>query len=158
LVCGFWHGASWTFLAWGLINALYFLPLLLLGANRRNVDTVAKGKILPGIKELSQMLTTFVLATLAWIFFRAESMTQALSYIGNMFTKTLIVKPNTSGLTLILPALLIMVIVEWLQRDKQHGLEGLRMNIAMRWSVYLGLTTLVYWCTTNSQKFIYFNF
>ena len=93
LVCGFWHGANWTFIAWGLINAIYFLPLLLLGKNRKNIDTVAQGKILPSIKELFQMGITFALATLGWIFFRADSIGQAFAYIGNIFSKSLIADP-----------------------------------------------------------------
>ena len=93
LVCGLWHGANWTFIAWGLINAIYFLPLLLLGKNRKNIDTVAQGKILPSIKELFQMGITFALATLGWIFFRADSIGQAFAYIGNIFSKSLISDP-----------------------------------------------------------------
>ena len=158
LVCGFWHGANWTFIFWGLINALYFLPLLLLGKNRKNTDTVAQGKILPGIKELFQMGTTFALATLAWIFFRAESITQAFSYIGNIFAKSLIVAPKGSGATLIVPLVLIMVLVEWLQRDKQHGLEDLKMHRILRWAVYIFICISCIEYSQQDQEFIYLRF
>ena len=73
LVSGFWHGANWTFIIWGFLNALYFLPLLLVKRNRRNLDIVAENRVLPTIKELLSMLTTFFLTVFAWIFFRAES-------------------------------------------------------------------------------------
>ncbi|MGD0279578.1 MAG: MBOAT family O-acyltransferase [Smithella sp.] len=160
LVCGFWHGANWTFIVWGLINALYFLPLLLLGKNRKNIDTVAQGKILPTIKELFQIVTTFSLATLAWIFFRADSLSQAFSYIGNLFAKSLIAYPEYSGGgKLILPLLLIMILIlaEWLQRDKQHGLENLKMHPVLRWIIYYCITLIIFIFGCPHQ-FIYFQF
>ena len=161
LVCGFWHGANWTFIAWGLINALYFLPLLLLGKNRKNTDTVAQGKILPNIKELLQMGTTFLLATLAWIFFRADSIGQAVSYIGKIFAKSLIAAPKGSGATIILPLLLIiMMLVEWLQRDKQHGLDFTNRKIPafLRIIIYYALIAIMMLFGASQQTFIYFQF
>jgi alginate O-acetyltransferase complex protein AlgI len=158
LVCGFWHGANWTFIAWGLINALYFLPLLLLGKNRKNTDTVAQGKTLPNIKELFQMGATFALAVLAWIFFRADSISQAFLYIGKIFSKSLIAAPKGSGATLIVPLLLILVLVEWLQRDKQHGLEDLKMHFVLRWTVYIIICVLCIAYFQQNQQFIYFQF
>ena len=88
LVSGFWHGASWTFIAWGLLNALYFLPLLLLNQNRKNTDTVAEGKLMPSIKGFFQIGITFFLTTMAWVFFRAKSMGDAFGYFKGMFSKT----------------------------------------------------------------------
>jgi len=159
LVCGFWHGANWTFIFWGFINALYFLPLLLLGKNRKYMDTVAQGKILPSIKELFQMGITFILATLAWIFFRADSISQAFSYIGNIFSKSLIAAPHGSGARLILPLLVIMVIVEWLQREKAHGLEDLKMHFALRWAIYYAITLgIILFGVFGKNDFIYFQF
>jgi alginate O-acetyltransferase complex protein AlgI len=73
LLSGFWHGANWTNLVWGGLNALYFIPLLLSGKNRNNLDIIAQGKQLPGIKELMQLLVTFFLTTIAWIYFRAST-------------------------------------------------------------------------------------
>src|SRR5690606_25071267 len=81
LVSGFWHGANWTFIIWGGLNALYFLPLLLVNRNRKNMEVVAQGKILPSLRESLSMLGTFSLTVLAWIFFRAESVRHALDYL-----------------------------------------------------------------------------
>jgi len=160
LVCGFWHGANWTFIAWGLINALYFLPLLLLGKNRQNTNTVAEGRILPSIQELFQMGTTFALATLAWIFFRADSISQAFSYIEHIFSKSLISIPKGSNAKLILPLLLIMILVEWLQRDKQHGLDFNNRNIQsfVKIIIYYVLIASIMQFGANRQTFIYFQF
>jgi D-alanyl-lipoteichoic acid acyltransferase DltB (MBOAT superfamily) len=160
LVCGFWHGANWTFIAWGLINALYFLPLLLLGKNRKNIDTVAQDKILPSIKELFQMGTTFALAVLAWIFFRADSISQASSYIGHFFSKSLISIPKGSNAKLILPLLLILISVEWLQRDKQHGLDFSNRKIPsfVKIIIYYALIAIIMQFGASQQTFIYFQF
>jgi len=161
LVCGFWHGANWTFIFWGFINAVFFLPLLLSGKNRKNTDTVAQGKMLPSVRELIQMGTTFVLATLAWIFFRADSIGQAFSYIGHFFSKSLIAVPKGSGAELILPLLLIMVlVVEWLQRDKQHGLDFSNRNIPSfaRITIYYVLIAIIMIFGASQQTFIYSQF
>ena len=86
LVSGFWHGANWTFIVWGGLNALFFLPLLLANKNRVNKDIVAKNKYFPSFKEIFQIVSTFILTTLAWIFFRAETFHQALKYISGIFS------------------------------------------------------------------------
>ena len=86
LVSGFWHGANWTFIIWGALNAIYFLPLLLTNNNRKNLGVVAEGKLLPSFRELIAMLTTFTLTVFAWIFFRAENISHAFDYIGEIFS------------------------------------------------------------------------
>lgn len=158
LVCGFWHGANWTFIVWGLINAFYFLPLLLLGKNRKNIDTVAQGKILPSLKELFQMGTTFLLATVAWIFFRADSIGQAFSYMGKIFAKSLIATPNANEET-ILPLCLMMMAIEWFQRNKQHGLEDLKMHPVLRWIIYYAIILgIIFYGAFGNRNYIYFQF
>ncbi len=158
LVCSFWHGANWTFIVWGLINALYFLPLLLLGKNRQNMDTAAQGKILPSIKELFQMGTTFAFATLAWIFFRADSIGQAFSYIRKIFSKSLIVYPEDLCGMLVL--ILLLILVEWLQRDKEHGLDfsNRKIPLFVRIIIYYSLMIMIMQFATDQQTFIYFRF
>jgi D-alanyl-lipoteichoic acid acyltransferase DltB (MBOAT superfamily) len=85
LVSGFWHGASWNFIAWGFIHACGFLPLLLLNRNRKHVtDVVAQDRRFPNLKELWQMSTTFAFVTFAWVFFRADGMSMAVGYIKNI--------------------------------------------------------------------------
>lgn len=160
LVSGFWHGANWTFIAWGLINALYFMPLFLLGKNRKNTDIVAVGKLLPNMKELFQMGTTFALAVLAWIFFRADSVSQAFSYIEHVFSKSLVSIPKNTNAKLILPLLLILILVEWLQRDKQHGLDFSNRKIPsfIKIIIYYALIALIMQFGASQQTFIYFQF
>ena len=85
LVSGFWHGANWTFIAWGFINALYFLPLLILKTNRSNMEMVSLNWNLSSVRVLFNILSTFALTCLAWIFFRAKSIRDAFDYIKRMF-------------------------------------------------------------------------
>ena len=88
LVSGFWHGANWTFIAWGAFNAILFMPLILGGHNRKYTNAVAEGRLLPSPKELLQILLTFTLVTTGWIFFRAETISGALVFIDRLFTSS----------------------------------------------------------------------
>jgi len=159
IVSGFWHGANWTFLFWGFLNALYFIPLLLLGKNRSNLDTVAAGRIFPSMKEIIQIMSTFLLTVFAWIFFRAESITKALLYIGKLFDSSIFSIPKDFKLSLLL-LIMFFMIIEWLQREKEHGLENLelKMSKSARWIFYVFLIFLIYIFEGEQANFIYFQF
>ena len=79
LVSGFWHGANWTFLVWGGLNALFILPSIIFKSNRRNLDVVAQGRVLPSLTEFLQITSTFLLATFAWIFFELRAFNMLLN-------------------------------------------------------------------------------
>ena len=161
LLSGLWHGANWTFIAWGFINASYFLPLMLLKRNRKNLNIAAEGKIFPSIRELSQIGITFMLTTLAWIFFRAENMHQALFYLAGIFSPTIISIPR--GISKIMLLILILAVffsIEWLQRDKQHALQidNIKTPRLVRWGLYYVVIFLIFWFGGIQQPFIYFQF
>ncbi|MBN1448250.1 MAG: MBOAT family protein, partial [Bacteroidetes bacterium] len=159
LVSGFWHGANWTFLVWGALNAVYFLPLLLRRRNRTHTDTVAEGRLLPTLRESVQVATTFLLTCLAWIFFRAPSVSDALRYLGGMFSSTLFSPPDLAFGWYPLIAVLFMAI-EWVQRDRQHALqlEGFAFPVSLRWGIYYAVTLLILFSGGEPQSFIYFQF
>lgn len=157
IVSGFWHGANWTFLAWGFLNALYFLPLLLLNKNRTHTNVVAENKLFIGLKEIVQVGITFTLTVFAWIFFRAASITEAFNYIGSIFSNSLFSFPNTD----IKPFayIIILVFFEWVMRHKQHGLEIQSIKYApLRWLIYTFVFCLILFFGAKSQSFIYFQF
>jgi len=162
LVSGFWHGANWTFLAWGFLNACFFLPLLLLKRNRVNTDTVAAGKIFPSFTESVQVLITFLLTTLAWVFFRSPTITDALKYVGGIFSKSFIEMPQLVSYKMILVIFLIgfLLVAEWIQREKQHALEfsGSGIPVPVRWVFYFGMITIILWFGGSPEAFIYFQF
>ncbi|CAM4415103.1 MBOAT family O-acyltransferase [Zobellia nedashkovskayae] len=161
LVSGFWHGANWTFIIWGGLNALYFLPLLLSGKNRQNLGVTAEGKILPSIKEIFQIGSTFILTVLAWVFFRAENISHALNYLKGIFDMSFFSKPQIFPTT-ILSLLTIFIFIEWLQREKNHGLEiygnGLLKNRYIRWIAYICIIIVIFSFGGSQQEFIYFQF
>ncbi len=159
LVSGFWHGANWTFIAWGALNAAYFLPLMLTERNRNNLETVAQGKILPTFKEVMLMLLTFGLTTLAWIFFRAESISHAISYIASIFSSSLLLPPQIMPCTtLILIALFLLI--EWAGREKQYAIQtlGLSWKSPFRYMFYYAIVFAIIWFGGKEQQFIYFQF
>jgi D-alanyl-lipoteichoic acid acyltransferase DltB (MBOAT superfamily) len=163
VVSGFWHGANWTFIVWGALNALFVLPLVLWNKNRTHLETVAQGRYLPTIKELFQMLLTFGLTTFAWIFFRAEDLTQALTYISRMFSRPVRVFPkiiNSEEFWVITVLVIIFILVEWLGREGQHALERLnnKLNRPMRYAVYYVILMAIFWFGGREQQFIYFQF
>ena len=159
LVSGFWHGANWTFLAWGTYHALLFLPLILLQKNRKNTNNVAQGRIFPTLKEIIQITSTFLLVVLGWVFFRAENIGKALDYLERIFTKSLITIPFTQGNNSLFLSVFIMIAFEWFQRNKKYGLQiDFIKNAFVRWSVYFGVLLIIFFFGGKSETFIYFQF
>lgn len=157
LVSGFWHGARWTFVVWGALNAIYFLPLLLSGKNRRYMDTLATDRWLPSLRECWGVFTTFTLTVFAWIFFRAETMGQATHFIKRLFTTLPDSKPNVQPSLIVL--IVLMLGMEYLQRHKDHGLEIGSQPMWLRWFVYAALFLLwFFFAVLQTNTFIYFQF
>ena len=159
LVSGLWHGANWTFIAWGAYHALLFLPLILLGKNRKYKDVVAEGRLLPSLKEAGQLLLTFFLVVIGWIIFRADSIGQAWDYIRSISTRSLFSMPDAPGVTGVSLGIVILLVVEWLQRRREHGLDLSGMKVAvLRYAVYLCVLFLMFAFGGHSENFIYFQF
>ena len=163
LVSGFWHGANWTFLVWGFLNALYFLPLLLLGKNRVNVSgVVAEGHLIPSIREIYQISTTFFITTIAWIFFRAPSVQVALEYIYSMFSMSFFSIPDKLPLSILttLPFVILFLLMEWYHREREFGLQFDNTNTPkfLRQIIYIGIIFIIVHFGGVSQDFIYFQF
>ncbi len=159
LLSGLWHGANWTFIAWGAFHAFLFLPLILMGKNRKYRDTVAEGRLLPSLKEFGQMLLTFFLATVGWIVFKADSIGQAWNYMKGICSTSLFSRPDASGVTGFAVAIVIMLLAEWLQRDKEHGfdLSGIKRGV-IRYAAYLAVLFLTFAFGGHAVNFIYFQF
>lgn len=159
IVSGFWHGANWTFLAWGAIHALLFLPLNLLGRNRYNTNIVAYGRLLPNFKELFQISSTFLLVVIAWVFFRASSIGQATDYISRLFKLDFFTIPYLKGQLGLIICILMMNLLEWIHREKKYGLDI--SYIKSRWirfGYYYSTIGLILYFMGKEQTFIYFQF
>ncbi|TNE28790.1 MAG: MBOAT family protein [Bacteroidetes bacterium] len=163
IVSGFWHGANWTFIVWGALNALYFLPLLLTNNNRNNLDIIGEGRIVPPLKDSLRVILTFILVVIAWVFFRAENVSHAVSYLAGMFSPTLFDTPDYLGFDrsrIVLLLILFFMTIEWLGRSGQFAIQTLRFLPVrlLRWSFYAVLIFIIFWKGGEEQAFIYFQF
>ena len=159
VVSGFWHGANWTFVVWGALNALFMMPLVVFKMNRNHIDIVAKGKALPSWREAGEMLLTFALAVFAWIFFRAEDMSHAFSYLGGIFNASLFTLPQVWP-WLTVAFVVFFFVVEWRGREYPYALGGVAndWHKAWRWSLYYAIFIVIVLCKGSGQQFIYFQF
>ena len=162
LVSGFWHGANWTFIAWGGLHAALFMPLLLMQRNRKNTNQVAEGRLFPTIKESFKMLTTFFLVDLAWVFFRANSLGQAVDYVHRIFNKSIFNTPFLRNRDYYIPlfiALFILLVAEWTQRTKKHALDLHIINSHfVKFSIYILIMIFIFLFGAKAESFIYFQF
>ena len=156
LLSGLWHGANWTFVTWGIYHGLLFIPLLLLD-KRKQADS---GMFPPVVS----MLITFGFVTLGWIVFRAETLSVAFDYINNIFSSSLLRIPKVSGANnvtamLSLAFIVILLCVEWVNRNKPFGLdiENIQSSF-VRYSIYAGIIFSIYFFGADSSNFIYFQF
>jgi D-alanyl-lipoteichoic acid acyltransferase DltB (MBOAT superfamily) len=168
LVSGFWHGANWTFIVWGLIHALGFLPSLLLNSNRKfSTNVVAQNTILPSFLELFQMIQTFVFVTIAWIFFRAKDIETANQYIKKIFTSIIeqpgqfLAKPGLTDPYGVLNALWYVVPVilfDWIFRKNERELFANIPTQTLRWILYFIIGLFIAFFFGTKSSFIYFQF
>jgi alginate O-acetyltransferase complex protein AlgI len=163
IVSGFWHGANWTFIAWGFLNALFIMPSIIQNTNRNNLDIVAKGKILPSLNELANLSITFALSVFAWIFFRAENISHALHYISVIFSRSLLTLPNFPGIqdsftTIIM--VIIFMLIEWSGRESQYAIShfGMKWKRPLRLAFYYAIIVAIICFGGKEQQFIYFQF
>jgi len=155
LVSGFWHGANWTFILWGAFHALLFLPLILMGKNRRYNNTVASGKLLPSAKEFFQIALTFILATIGWIIFRADSFEQICLYFKTMLNGSFFTVPQIS---INFVYIIILLIVEWITRERKFEFDIHIKNKAIRYIIYYAIGIACVLLSTQQENFIYFQF
>jgi alginate O-acetyltransferase complex protein AlgI len=163
LVSGFWHGANWTFIIWGFLNALFIMPSIIFDTHRTHLDIVAKGKNIPSLKEFISMVTTFGLTLFAWIFFRAANVKQAFKYISEIFSGSLLTVPNFPGIKASVIFLFltgVFLIIEWQGREQQYAIAkfGLKWVKPVRWAMYYGIIAAIIYFGGKEQQFIYFQF
>ena len=160
IVSGFWHGAAWTYVFWGFLNALFIMPSIIFNTNRHNMEIVAKGRIFPTLKELFHILSTFSLTVFAFIFFRSVDMAHAWNYLGEIFSMSTFTPPKGIRNELVW-LIVIFMLIEWAGRENKYALEklGLRWPQWARWSFYLLVVLAIFWFKTmNEVNFIYFQF
>ena len=161
LVSGFWHGANWTFIAWGGLHAALFIPLYLFGKNRINIGIVSQDRTLPTFYELGQLVLTFSLVTLAWVFFRAPSISDAMTYLGHLFSSSIISKPQMDPRVYLFMAWAVVFVgLEWMGRREEFAIQKMAFSkpALIRYGLYYGLVMAVFLFARKEQEFIYFQF
>ena len=160
-ISGLWHGANWTFVCWGLFHAFLLAVYNLLNINTKHEHCAAYGRLLPNMKEASQMLLTFCLAVIGWIIFRAKDIHEAFNYLTSIVTHPFIDNSYFDGKKWLLAGIMLLA-AEWLQRERQHALElpntGIFQYRPVRWACYYLLIYLIINYAGASQSFIYFQF
>ena len=156
---GFWHGANWTFIVWGLLNACYFLPLMLLNKNRKNIALLESKNNLPTLIDFLQMSLNFILITIAWVFFRSKTIEDAVGYLSR------IIKLNFHNPIEYLqteryspePLFLIFVFLyfEWNSRQNLHPFYGKYKYVKI---IFILLSIIALGAYSIPSKFIYFQF
>ncbi len=163
LLSGFWHGANWTFLVWGGLNALYFIPLMLGNKNRKNLGIVAEGHLLPSAGELLSMVTTFFMVLIAWVFFRADSVAQAMGITMKIFSFSLFEAPkipDSNNVWIVLFLVSLFLVVEWFGREGEYAIQKIpaKLPTALRYAFYYSIAFVIVLAGGDEQQFIYFQF
>lgn len=154
LLSGLWHGASWHYVLWGGLNGLFFIPLIL----KDKTDLLKiTGAVRQGFNKLGSMILTFFIFALLLVFFRAENIPYAISYLTHLFS-------FTSGETFVpayfdLYLIVTLLIFDWIGRKHEHPLQVLPNNRILRFLIYF---LVVYLTLINidsgTHEFIYFQF
>ncbi|WP_244891188.1 MBOAT family O-acyltransferase [Cyclobacterium xiamenense] len=156
VLVGFWHGANWTFLFWGFLHAIYFLPTHLSRGVRRN-----RRSPIPELREAPQMVFCFLLTVFSVVFFRSETLQQAFAIFSKIFSRTLFDRPDLINDQNIFYAsfIIFFFIVEWKGRRGKHALEWMtNWHKSYRMLTYYSLTFFIFWFANQKQEFIYFDF
>jgi alginate O-acetyltransferase complex protein AlgI len=161
VVSGLWHGANWTFIIWGLIHAICFIPLFLSSRNRIFTGKIIDGKSFPNIK-CYHIFFTFMIITLSWVFFRADNLHHAFVYLSGILSKSLFTWPEffkMDGEMLIIFLIIFFLIIEWLGKEYNFAIAHVKVKKrAFRYAFYYTLIALIFWFGGSEEDFIYFQF
>ena len=156
LVSGFWHGANWTFIFWGLFHSILFLPTFMFNKNRNYTSSIiAANTLLPSLKEFISVGTTFLLVTIGWVFFRSESIGDSFSYLTSMISNINIVTHLSPKINFYI---LVLVLVDWTQRFDERNLFVTFPKLIFKIFVIICVFLILINFKKESQQFIYFDF
>ncbi|UCS91929.1 MBOAT family protein [Echinicola marina] len=161
LVSGLWHGANWTFILWGGLNALFFLPLMLNNKHKHHMEIAAKGRLWPKWKDLSLMLTNFILVTLTWVVFRSKSVSEAWIYLNGLWSSSLFTWPQMDIRIYLFSILIVcFILLEWIGRENDFAIQkvGFSWPSILRYGFYYSIVMMIFLFATKEQEFIYFQF
>ena len=165
---GLWHGANWTFIVWGLLNAFYIIISTIFKLNKNNLKIVSQGQLFPTLKEFLSMTLTFGLFAFSMIFFRSVDLSHAMSYVSRLFIGIIDKQSYVDLINLFfwdigysLPLFIIFfILIEWLGRDQKFALQkiGIKWPLMLRWTFYFCLMFSSLYFSGSKEEFIYFQF
>ncbi len=151
ILSGFWHGANFTFIVWGIFHVIFFIPLYLNGKNRIHLND----NPISSLKEIVQVMGTFIVVTISWVFFRSENIIQSFDYLYSIVFQFSIPNTNRSGLIFIL----IMYLLEFSFQNKERNVLNYKNKLA-RHLVYIIMAYFIisHIHIYDNSQFIYFQF
>jgi alginate O-acetyltransferase complex protein AlgI len=163
LISGFWHGANWTFVIWGALNAVYILPSIIFNTNRNNLEIVAQNKYFPTVKEFLSICLTFTLTVFAWVFFRAENTGHAFDMFSKIFSASFFDRPGFESDKLCIPAIIFIILfvtMEWAGRNQPYAISRffIKQPRPLRLCFYYLILLFIFFFAGSNQQFIYFQF
>ena len=161
-VSGLWHGANWTFVCWGVYHGCLIVLYKLLHINTKDKDILAAGRWLPTVKDMCRVVVTFLLVVVGWVIFRAENISQAWDFVSRMFLTAFDDFHFRLGSVNTFMAVLLLIVVEYLQRNKGHVLQFPDNRVfrcsPVRYALYACIGLLMFFYAGEVQTFIYFQF
>ena len=158
LLSGLWHGADWSFVAWGAYHGLLLVLLIVLNRNTKYERVVAYDRWYPSLKEFGQIILVFAFATFGWMMFRADNMTQFVDYTARMCSADVLSVPMFAGYSALALNIGLLFVVEWFMRKKKHGLDVANLPSYLRYAIYFGMAFIFFAFGGNTVNFIYFQF
>ena len=157
-LCGLWHGAAWTYIFWGFLHGLYFLPMTLKKRHPRFIGTPGKGRVMPSVKESWAITKTFFITSIAWVFFMGDSFSQAFGIIARVVTNPFSGLEYSKYLPMLF-ACIFLLILEWFQREKEFFLQIAHFPLIARWGIYyVAILVIIVFGAFGSTEFIYTQF
>ena len=157
LVSGFWHGANWTFIIWGLFHSILFLPSFIFKTNRKYTNSIiGENTFLPTPKEFLQVGTTFVLVTIGWVFFRSETLEDSFLYLYKMLSNY---ELNSSLLVIVKNILVIPIFVVldyFVLKNKLLLKQDMKKEIVFYVLILIYVVSII--VKEENKSFIYFEF
>lgn len=163
ILSALWHGAKWTFILWGILHALAFIPVFIIRQKNSRQKVVAYGKNLPTIFEFFEVLSTFTFISLSWIFFRSSNINQAINFISKLFSSSLFSIPNYIDINLFMKTIALLTFfigIEWWGRTNKYAIETFGWNWKRKYRLlfYYSLILMIYMFAGGEEQFIYFQF
>ena len=162
VVSGLWHGDNWTFIVWGILHAIYFMPSLIF-KRKGKIGKQDKNKIVLILKDFISIPLTFSFTALAWVVFRADNLQTAVSYLGKLFSVSIFSIPEFANRTyalIVFCFILFFLCVEWFGKTNEYAIEklGSTWKRQYKWAFYYVLVFCIFYFYAKPQQFIYFQF